>query len=80
MPFVTGCQTGYDEPYHHNHLQHYLSMHCQKQIYTVRKTEGGRGTLKPESFVIKTPIDRIRAIIRICPLIRHTQTNNTLNW
>ncbi len=28
---------------------------------------------------IKMPVDRIRAIIRIRPLIRDTQTN-TLNW
>ncbi len=30
-------------------------------------------------IIIKTPIDRIRAIIRICPLITDTQTN-TLDW
>ena len=37
---------------------------------------------KPESgliLIIKTPIDRIRADIRIRPLITDTQTN-TLNW
>ncbi len=47
--------------------------------YIFSDSTQGDNEVDPLKQKIKTPIDRIRAIIHIHPLIRDTQTN-TLKW